>query len=70
MPETMKASALGRVANFGAGPATLPLSALEEAQADLLNYKGCGLSILEMSHRSPEYSLVHETARKNVIELL
>ena len=41
-----------RVHNFNAGPAALPLPVLEEAQAELLNYKGSGMSILEVSHRS------------------
>jgi phosphoserine aminotransferase len=41
-----------RVCNFAAGPAVLPLSVLEKAQAELLNYAGSGMSVLEMSHRS------------------
>ncbi len=57
-----------RAFNFYAGPATLPTEVLETAQAELLNYKGTGISILEISHRSKEYdavindatSLVHE----------
>ncbi|KAJ2082814.1 Phosphoserine transaminase [Coemansia sp. RSA 988] len=45
----------GRVWNFSAGPSVLPLSVLEEVQNDLLNYKGHGMSVLEMSHRSKVY---------------
>ncbi len=41
-----------RVHNFNAGPAVLPEEVLREAQADLVNYKGMGLSVMEMSHRS------------------
>ena len=44
-----------RVFNFNPGPATLPLSVLEKVQAELLNYQGEGLSILEMSHRSKAF---------------
>jgi phosphoserine aminotransferase len=42
----------GRIHNFNAGPAALPLPVLEEIQAELLDYKGSGMSILEVSHRS------------------
>lgn len=48
--------------NFGAGPCTLPLEVLEEAQRDLVDYKGAGMSLIEMSHRSPEYDAVHSEA--------
>ena len=47
-----------RVYNFNAGPATLPLAALEKAQAELLDYAGSGMSILETSHRSKEFDSV------------
>lgn len=42
----------GRVFNFSAGPATLPVPVLEQTQADLINYQGSGMSVMEMSHRS------------------
>lgn len=42
---------MGRVYNFAAGPAMLPLEVLEEAQRDLVDYKGTGMSVMEMSHR-------------------
>jgi phosphoserine aminotransferase len=48
-----------RVHNFCAGPCTLPLPVLEEVQAELLDFRGSGMSIVEMSHRSPEYEDVH-----------
>ena len=48
-----------RVHNFCAGPCTLPLSILEEAQAELLDFASTGMSLIELSHRSPEYDEVH-----------
>ena len=41
-----------RVYNFSAGPSMLPLEVLEQAQKDMLNYNGSGMSVMEMSHRS------------------
>jgi phosphoserine aminotransferase len=49
-----------RVHNFCAGPCTLPLAVLEEVQSELLDFRGAGMSVIEMSHRSPEYEAVHE----------
>jgi phosphoserine aminotransferase len=52
-----------RVHNFAAGPCTLPLPVLEEAQAEFLDFGGTGMSLIELSHRSQEYEAVHaETA--------
>ena len=51
-----------RAHNFGAGPCTLPLDVLEEAREEFLDFAGTGMSILEMSHRSPEYEAVHNEA--------
>ena len=48
-----------RAFNFNAGPSALPLAALQQAQDELLDFQGCGMSILEMSHRSKEYDAVH-----------
>jgi phosphoserine aminotransferase len=59
-----------RVFNFAPGPATLPLPALERAQADLIDYQGTGIGILEHSHRGPHYMKVHEEAKKLLAELL
>jgi phosphoserine aminotransferase len=61
---------MARVFNFGAGPAVLPVEVLEEAQAELLDFKGSGMSILEHSHRGKEYDAVHQEAIANVIKLL
>lgn len=60
----------GRIHNFSAGPGCLPLSVLEEAQADLINYKGAGMSVLEMSHRSKTYDSIIKTAQADLRELL
>src|SRR5687768_2275199 len=53
---------LMRAHNFGAGPCTLPLDVLEEVQAEFLDFAGTGMSLVEMSHRSPEYESVHDEA--------
>lgn len=59
-----------RVFNFNAGPATLPLSVLEEAQREFLNYQDCGMSILEISHRSKPYEAINAEAEALFKELL
>ena len=60
----------GRVFNFSAGPAVLPLPVLEHAQKNLLNFQGSGLGILEMSHRGKLFEDLLDTAEKNLRELL
>ncbi|OQY30402.1 MAG: phosphoserine transaminase [Candidatus Cloacimonetes bacterium 4572_55] len=60
---------MARIYNFSAGPSTLPLPVLEEIQNDLLDYKGVGLSIIEMSHRSKDYSEVHQEAKNLLHEV-
>ncbi len=59
-----------RVFNFSAGPATLPQSVLEEAQANLLSFGDTGVGICEISHRSPEYDEVHMGAQARLRSLL
>ncbi len=51
-----------RVHNFSAGPSTLPVEALEEAKEEFVDYHGAGMSLVEMSHRGPEYEAVHDDA--------
>ena len=51
-----------RSINFSAGPSTLPRSVLEEARDELVDYGSTGMSLVEMSHRGPEYSAVHDEA--------
>ncbi|MBT8208782.1 MAG: 3-phosphoserine/phosphohydroxythreonine transaminase [Acidimicrobiia bacterium] len=53
---------MNRAINFSAGPCTLPLEVLEEAQAEFVDYHGAGMSLVEMSHRSDEYDQVHQEA--------
>lgn len=59
-----------RVFNFSAGPAVLPLPALEEAQRDLLALPGAGASVMEISHRSKQFEAVIGQARENFKTLL
>lgn len=58
------------VLNFNAGPAPLPPSVLHEAQRELLDYHGQGMSILEMSHRVPEYEAINARAEANFKRLI
>jgi len=59
-----------RVYNFNPGPSTLPLEVLEEAQRDLLNYAGTGMSVMEISHRSKEFEAIITEAESLTKELL
>jgi phosphoserine aminotransferase len=59
-----------RVINFNAGPTGLPLPALERAQAELLDFEGTGMSIMEHSHRAKDYERVHQQAITLLTELL
>jgi len=56
---------MARVYNFNAGPAVLPLEVLQEAQAEFLDFKGSGMSLMESSHRGKEYDAVHAEAVAN-----
>jgi phosphoserine aminotransferase len=59
----------GRVYNFSAGPSVLPLEVLEEVQKEMVNYKGCGMSVMEMSHRSKEFMGIASEAEKNLRDI-
>ncbi len=59
-----------RIFNFAAGPCTLPLPALEKAQADFVDYQGSGMSMIEMSHRGEHYDAAHHGALANIREVL
>ena len=59
-----------RVHNFSAGPATLPLEVLEKAQSELVEYKEKGRSLMEMSHRSAEYTEIDQQAKARLSSLL
>jgi len=58
-----------RVFNFNPGPAALPLEVLEKAQSELLDFKGTGMSVMEISHRSKEFEAVIQTAEADLREL-
>ena len=59
-----------RVHNFSAGPAALPLEVLQKAQEELVDYRGAGASIVEMSHRGPEYTEIDQQARDRLRRVL
>jgi phosphoserine aminotransferase len=58
-----------RVFNFNPGPGVLPLEVLEKAQSELLDFKGTGMSVMEISHRSKEFEAVIQTAEADLREL-
>lgn len=61
---------MARVYNFSAGPAVLPEEVLREAQAGMLDYNGCGMSVMEMSHRSKAFADIIETAEADLRSLM
>src|SRR5690554_978388 len=61
---------MARVYNFCAGPASLPLEVLEQAQKEMLDWHGKGLSIMEMSHRSKDFVSIAATAEQDLRDLL
>ena len=61
---------MSRVYNFSAGPAVLPEEVLKEAAAEMLDYQGCGMSVMEMSHRSSVFQEIIETAEADIRELM
>ena len=61
---------MGRVYNFSAGPAVLPEEVLMEAAAEMLDYNGTGMSVMEMSHRSKAYEQIITTAEKDLRDLM
>ena len=61
---------MSRVYNFSAGPAVLPEEVLKEASAEMLDYRGTGMSVMEMSHRSKAYDDIIKTAESDLRDLL
>ncbi len=61
---------MSRVYNFSAGPAVLPEEVLKEAAAEMLDYKGTGMSVMEMSHRSKAYQAIIDEAEADLRDLL
>ena len=61
---------MGRVYNFSAGPAVLPEEVLREAADEMLDYKGCGMSVMEMSHRSKVFDDIIKEAEQDLRDLM
>lgn len=61
---------MSRVFNFSAGPAVLPLPVLQQAAAEMTDWHGSGMSVMEMSHRGEEFMSIHAAAMRDVRELL
>ena len=61
---------MSRVYNFSAGPAVLPEEGLKEAAAEMLDYKGCGMSVMEMSHRSQVFDDIIKEAEQDLRDLM
>ena len=61
---------MSRVYNFSAGPAVLPEEVLKEAADEMMDYRGCGMSVMEMSHRSKVYDDIIKTAEADLRSLL
>ncbi|RKP08634.1 putative phosphoserine aminotransferase [Thamnocephalis sphaerospora] len=59
-----------QVWNFGAGPSVLPRAVLEQAQAEMLDYQGTGMSIIELSHRTPEFQALQDRLEADFRRLL
>ena len=60
---------MSRAFNFCAGPATLPEPVLKQAQEEMLDWRGTGMSVMEMSHRSDEFVAIAEEAERDLREL-
>ena len=61
---------MSRIYNFSAGPAVLPEEVLREAADEMLDYKGCGMSVMEMSHRSKVYDNIIKEAEQDLRDLM
>ena len=61
---------MARIYNFSAGPAVLPEEVLKEAAAEMLDYNGTGMSVMEMSHRSKAYDAIIKEAEQDLRDLL
>lgn len=61
---------MDRVFNFSAGPAALPLAVLERAREEMTNWRGCGMSVMELSHRGKEFMSIAERAEADLRRLL
>src|SRR4029077_8838760 len=68
--EMSKVQFMRKVFNFSAGPAMLPEEVLLQAQAEMLDWHGTGMSIMELGHRGPEFKIVAEQAEADLRELM
>jgi phosphoserine aminotransferase len=66
----MSTSTVSRVFNFSAGPATLPLTVLEQIKEEMLSLPGVGASVLEISHRSKDFDAILEDAETRIAQLI
>ncbi|HXO88030.1 MAG TPA: 3-phosphoserine/phosphohydroxythreonine transaminase [Candidatus Acidoferrales bacterium] len=69
-PMTTAARGTKRAFNFNAGPGALPLSVLERMRDEMLDYAGTGMSVMELSHRSPEFEAITENAERTLRRVL
>ena len=65
---TVSERGVKRAYNFNAGPAALPLSVLERIREELLDWRGTGMSVMEMSHRSPEFEGINAAAEAGLAQ--
>ena len=61
---------MSRVFNFSAGPAMLPEAVLQQAQSEMLDWQGSGMSVMEMSHRGKEFMSIAEQAETDLRQLM
>ena len=61
---------MSRVYNFSAGPAVLPEPVLKEVADEMMDYQGTGMSVVEMSHRSPEFQKIIDDAEQDLRDLM
>jgi phosphoserine aminotransferase len=61
---------MSRIHNFSAGPAALPIEVLEKARDEITDWHGCGMSVMELSHRGPEFTQIAEQAENDLRELM
>lgn len=61
---------MARIYNFSAGPSMLPEPVLQQAQQEMLDWRGSGMSVMEMSHRGPHFMAIAEQMKNDLIELL
>ena len=69
LKKSKEISVMSRVYNFSAGPAVLPEEVLKEAAEEMLDYRGCGMSVMEMSHRSKMFDNIIKEAEADLRKL-